>query len=204
METPAAKRARLKKERQQELDKKREETMNKLEEEVRKASAARAEEAKKISSKPTVNAKAVNCNCSSALEEAILAELQKGGDDSVTLFLFSLADGLRALPNPQFRQFQLQVLQILSKFEADNESTPGKADSKLQLSKDQLVCTLLFMCSVLSYKYQCISISNFCFSFSAEGRRHFEYGGKPAGCIDLRHCHLRERPPHLALWHVAE
>ena len=141
VETPAAKRARLKRERQEEKDRKREAVVKKLDEEIANAALAKAEEQKKSKATDLKVTTAKSCSCSTAIEEAILNELRKSSDDSVSLFLLSLADGLRALPNSKVRQFQMQVLQLLTNFEEDKPGTEANANEKLQLSQDQLVCT---------------------------------------------------------------
>lgn len=140
VETPSAKRARLKKEKQEEKDKKREDVVKRLEEEIQAAEKAKAEEVKKVSNDKLSNGH--SCDSSHALESAILSELQKS-DDCISLFLLSLSDGLRALPQATFRQFQMEVLQLLIKYESGvPPSSVEQENPKLKLSVDQFVSTL--------------------------------------------------------------
>ena len=115
---------------QKRLEKEREETVKKLEEQVKLASMSKEKESVQ-SSAGSVPAAA--CVCSSKLEEAIIGELNKQ-EVCVSLFLLSLADGLRAMPQSKFRKFQILFLNAMANFEGegeceDKEGTPQEYNS---------------------------------------------------------------------------
>lgn len=115
--------------------------MKKLEEQVKLAS--KKQEIEKESVRPSASSvPAAACACSSKLEDAIVAELNKE-EDSVSLFLLSLAPGLRAMTKKNFRQFQIQVLNSIAQFEDDageNEEQVLRTESDIPSKEEVNSC----------------------------------------------------------------
>lgn len=137
VESPAVRKARLRREKQEALDRKREDVIKKMGEAVEKAQHEKQQEK---DGTPQAPSKTEDRPFSAALEEALLGEIRKG-EDSCVQFLVSLADGLRRLPTHKFRHFQLGALKLIAQLESEAELASSSSDhDDMLVSKFQLFC----------------------------------------------------------------
>ncbi|KAK3922221.1 Ubiquinone/menaquinone biosynthesis C-methyltransferase UbiE [Frankliniella fusca] len=133
-ETPAARKERLKKERQKKLDKEREEVAQRLAAQVQQAKTQKEMK----SSSPQKEAVRSCSGPTSEYEKPVLEKLKKE-EDGPSLFLLSLAPSVRCLPPKDCRDFQIKVLQILQEIESRNELKPVNFESQFKQTPQKMI-----------------------------------------------------------------